>query len=189
MVRSYRRQVIRASDCQAIAEKYCLLGTLNDTHDRSGWQSYTAKFPGALREAEMCSESSLRARISSAASFTRWIGQDREACLHAVVDRSLLLWHDLHLLLGDLQRWRARYARLKLDIHHFVRWTQESEILESRQRWPPQADELKANLQGRPCSNTALQWLATRAELDSCTLLSFLVDRPGAARLREEELP
>lgn len=186
---SYKREAIGAKDCQAIEEKYRLLGALHKTHEATRWRSYAARFPGAMREAEMCSDANLRARMRCARGFTRWIGQTRAVCLQAPVDRSVLLWHDLHLLLRDLQRWRARYGRRKLDLHHFLRWTQNSGDAECRRRWPLPGARLHANAHGRPCSSSALHWLATRAELESPTLLSLLVDRPGAARQRKEGLP
>lgn len=147
------------------------------------WKALVADYPGVLRETEMCSPTTLQDRIAVARKFAAWIGKTRLRVLDQAQIAPVLLWKDLHHLLGDLQQWRRHSGSKKAQLQDFSSWAYEHCNQAGRVAWPSSRTPLVSNEQGRPSQQTAYAWLALLLGTNEKTLLETLVDRVGARRL------
>lgn len=150
--------------------------------EATNWKPLVASYPGLLRESEMCSPETLRARISTSAKLQAWTGKNRSELLADPKIAPLILWHDMHQLLRDLQDWRATPGTKHEQLPSFLSWVAKHRHRPGRIEWPPCAAALVSNQQQRPSQHSAYAWLARLIEISENALLERLVDRVGARR-------
>lgn len=168
-----------------IKEKYRALAQMVRKRSQPGdaeWKGLVVRFPGCLREAEMCRVSTIAQRAQYASSIQEWIGAPRHELLADRRHRTLLVWEHLHGLLRDLQAWRSLPDSVGQGIEEFWKWTQSTESRESCGLWPATSGLLRANAAGRPDQHTAYQWMAELLGISQAALLEELLDRLGARR-------
>lgn len=181
----YRDLRVHAETIRSIQTKYRWLdAALNEgsSVERSRWQTIVSAYPGALREAEMCSPDTLRSRCSTALALDSWLGRSRTELLADAGAGTLILWHDLHQLLKDLQTWRSLETSKHQDVDAFLAWAAEQSTAGDRIRWPASQQPLRMNQKQRPDQRTAYAWLGLLTDICEQTLLTRLLDRVGARR-------
>lgn len=174
---------LSAAHAAAILKKYQLMNSLlrqpSPIQDAQ-WQGLTAKFPGALRELEMCSPETLQKRGAIALALQEDIGQPRAKLLESTDYPPIVLWHDAHAMLRDLQSWRSQAQATQRDLQAMHRFLHNPAITCDFEFWPNTAQPLIPNGRGRPDQHTVYQWLAELAGIPHAKLLRTLVDRTGA---------
>ena len=169
------------ADWSAMADKYAALTELarlpDDPQRKPALRRAARRWPGSLREAELIGPVEVEARVQACARG-REVDPRPRARWRELSDAAaaVLLWSELHELLGDQLRFRAR-AREQLDVAAFARWVagQDARI---QARWPAIA-RLPAHVPGALRVRTAYLWLAARTGLSLPALNELLLARTG----------
>lgn len=169
---------MEGSTWAAMADKYGQLAALATQPEgdprKNALRQVAARWPGALREAELIGPERVDARLDAAGTLVDSGARRRDAGYADLRACAVLLWAELHPLLGDLLRYRAT-ARQRADVAGFVGWLARADTSE---RWPdaarlPEVVGPKLRVRG------AYLWLAARAGLSLPTLNQILFDRRG----------
>jgi hypothetical protein len=173
----WRRPFVRSA-CAAMAEKYAALAVLEGlpagAEQDAALRAAALRWPGCLRESQLAgparrAERGLWAAAGAAGperARAEWLADGQEA---------VVLWSDLHLLLGDVRRWRSRGGRGE-QLEAFVGWLRGDE--ESGARWPDAA-LLAATGGSRVRVRQAYGWLAAQVGLGLAELNWRLFARAG----------
>ena len=167
------RQISRLT-WQLFVEKYWLMHVLvsNGSRNRELLRTLALQWPGALREAEMCSVRTVAQRFSAAcAAASQPVLTGRDALERGW--SSIWLWLDLHLLLGDIQKWRRSRVNFERTPGAFLAWRahQPGENL-----WP-ELSWLEPDERGYVDAAMAYRWLARWSGLGVQSLYEQLFDR------------
>lgn len=163
--------------CGSMAEKYAALAALEampggEPQD-AALRAAAERWPGCLRESQLagparCRERQAQAEVGKTAP-ERPRGAWRDAGAAAVV-----LWADLHPLLGDLVAWRRRGGRGgPADLVAAVRGAPAAA------RWPEDPGLLERVGGARIRPRMAYAWLAAQADLELPALNWLLFGRAG----------
>lgn len=160
-----------------MAEKYAALAALEaltrGAEQDAALRSASARWPGCLRESQLagpvrCAERGLWAAAGCS-------GPERGRAAWRLEGAAAVgLWFDLHLLLGDVRRWKAGGGRG--EVAGFVDWLRGEG--EARARWP-EAALLAATGGSQVRVRLAYAWLAAQAGLRLAELNRELFARAG----------
>lgn len=170
---------------RSIQRKYQKLETIlakDEAIAPSEWKALVSDYPGSLREVEMCAPKTLKERARAAMQLQIKLGSSRRELLDEPLNASLILWQDLHQLLGELQQWRASEDSRNQDVGGFLAWVNRQPNCNSRVPWPASGASLITNQRGRPTQHTAYAWLSMISAIAEKALLERLLDRLGARR-------
>lgn len=176
---AYQQEIVDQEHALTIQHKYQALQMMVQapaSPSPEQWKSLTSRYPGILREAEMCAPTTIQARAKAAKNLQSWTGRTRAELLQDPPHRAILYWHDAHHLLRDILTWRIRPNGEAKDLTSFYGWTKHNA---SSPFWPEAADLLEGSPKGRPSQRTAYQWLAQLSDQSEASLMRLLVERVG----------
>ena len=184
---TYWDAVLTPGQCATMVDKYDSLAELEGMGPGDGQvrriRRAARRWPGSLRESQLAGpavcDARRRAALRGANSPARTRGAWCADC------PALPLWSTLHLLLGDLGRWRRQ-------LHRGEGATSEallSFLAEAPQsaRWDP--DAVRALVGGRVHVRLAYLWLAVRSGLPLLSLSRTLFVRGGRWERRADDPP
>lgn len=183
----YRQSKIEAEQARMIQRKYEALWQIvssNQIPRPEYWKNLTTRYPGILREAEMCSLSTIRSRRSAAQCLQTEATKTRLELLTQTPYQPIIYWHDAHQLLRDIFVWRSDPAHRSKNLDSFWIWTQHKDPTSLSPSWPRRPGFLVGNQRNRPDQHTAYAWLAQLTHQKKSSLLELLVDRLGAKLTR-----
>lgn len=158
-----------------MAEKYAALAALEalpaGPEQDAALRAAALRWPGCLRESQLAGPARCAERGRWAAAGAA--GPERAlAAWRADGAAVLVLWSDLHRLLGDVRRWKS--AGGHGEAAAFVGWLRG----DAAERWPD-ADLLEATGGSRVRVRLAYAWLAAQAGLPLAELHETLFARAG----------
>jgi hypothetical protein len=169
-----------------MAEKYAALAALvalpAGPAQNAALRAAARRWPGSLREAQLVGPALCEARRVQAQAAAGSEPRTRAQWL-AGEAAAVMLWADLHLLLGDQSRWRLATLGTG-DAADFVR----ALVGEARERWPEAA--LLVEVGGPQVRvRQAYRWLAAQASLPLAELNYRLLARRGPWDARPGDPP
>ena len=188
---AYWRRPFARSDCAAMAEKYAALAALEalpgGPEQDAALREASRRWPGCLRESQLAGPERCVERGRWAASGAAGPERARMAWRDEGT-AALVLWSDLHGLLGDVRRWKSAGGRG--EAREFVAWLRgDASGLRpcEADRWPD-ADLLAATGGSRVRVRQAYGWLAAQAGLQLAELNLALFAREGPWDARPGDL-
>lgn len=170
-----------------MAEKYAALAALEampgGAPQDAALRQAAERWPGCLRESQLAGPARCRGRQALAEAGMTAPERPREAW-RAAGAAEIVLWADLHPLLGDLVAWRRQGGRGgPAELLAAVRGSPAAA------RWPEDPALLERVGGARVRPRLAYAWLAAQAELGLPTLNGLLFGRAGPWDARAGDPP